>query len=401
MEAKRILLLLADWEGKENLAQFLSPLSGDWDMVFSRGIAEALELMASSPFHVLVVDPTLSTLALAEFLNRVKMRHPDVSVFVWFEEESVRALEGCLGTSLQTLSWEAGITVIRDSLKRAMHLRSWLSSYNTRSLIAKMKEVPSLPQLYTQIMRVLQNPAAEMEDIAVPLTQDPALCAKLLKTVNSALFGLSNPVASAYEAVMYLGVERTKSLVLFSQLISQVNTFRCRRFSIDALWHHSLRSAAFARWITQEEGCEMPLADEAFTAGLLHDVGRLLLAANLPDLYDFALNLVTQGKHDLVAAETQVFGITHGEIGACLLGMWGLPVSILEAVAWHHSPGASGSAGFCGLTAVHVADSMESLMQNIQPGKPGAGLDLQYLADIGLQDRIPIWRELCTTSITS
>src|SRR5207244_98934 len=133
----------------------------------------------------------------------------------------------------------------------------------------------------------------------------------------------------------------------------------CPGFSHPQLWQHSMAVGAFAHAVTIAQTKDVKLADMAFTAGLLHDVGKLLLAANLPEAYCQVLK-EAQGRIDSVSEpETKLLGASHAELGASVLGSWGLPVSILEAIAWHHCPDKSGDQLFSPLTAVHAANAVE------------------------------------------
>ena len=140
------------------------------------------------------------------------------------------------------------------------------------------------------------------------------------------------------------------------------------------------------------------LADTAFTAGLLHDIGKLLLAGNIPDTYDKIIEQAQRRKAPLPQVELEVLGCTHAEVGACLLGLWGLPLPILEAIAWHHTPAQSEDQDFTLLTAVHVADALDH-EKKAAPGECPAGfINNCYLEKIGLGDRGNDWRKLggCT-----
>jgi HD-like signal output (HDOD) protein len=163
-------------------------------------------------------------------------------------------------------------------------------------------------------------------------------------------------------------------------------------FSLEALWRHSQNTARLAQAIACMEDAEQKIVDEAFVGGLLHDIGKLVLAANFAADYARILEIGRQGTVPLVAAEENTFGANHADIGGYLLGLWGLPVPVVEAIALHHSPGQSTHNGFSPLTAVHAANALVDFEPS--PDKvfiPGM-LDSAYLNQLGLEDRIETWR---------
>lgn len=220
------------------------------------------------------------------------------------------------------------------------------------------------------------------------------MTAKILQMVNSAFFGLRRQISSPADAASLLGLDTVMTLVLTTQIFSQFKQVELRGFSADELYAHSLRVAVLAKQIAQAQGADAQLFNDAFTAGMLHDVGHLVLAVNQPQRYGQLLDLGRSGELPFDVCERQVFGGSHAEIGAYLLGLWGLPNSIVEAVAFHHHPNRCQAEGFTALTAVHIATALEhELHMNCEPCC-SATLDVDYLTRLGLQERLPVWRAL-------
>jgi HD-like signal output (HDOD) protein len=286
-------------------------------------------------------------------------------------------------------------TVLVASVKRALRLQSWMAQPAVKVLLAKMQKLPTVPHLYTQITQELQSSDPSIDKVANLIAQDPVMTAKMLQVVNSAFFGLPREIGDPAEAVMFLGAERTKSLVLLASVFSQFDASRCPGFFPDQLWQHCLQVGAYARAISSTESRDVRLAETSFTAGLLHDVGKLFLAANVPDLYSSVMQ--RQARQGLLrcGAEQEVLGTTHAELGACLLGTWGLALPILEAIAWHHDPLQSPDSQFSLLTAVHAANA---LAHQSHPSRDAGGvseLHPAYLERLALRDRTKHWREAC------
>ncbi len=154
----------------------------------------------------------------------------------------------------------------------------------------------------------------------------------------------------------------------------------------------------FARAIALNESKSSRTAEAAFTAGVLHDIGKLILAGNLPETFARASALAAERKLSAHDAEMQVFGVSHARFGACLLAAWGLPLPILEAVAWHHEPSQSSDTGFSLLAAVHAANifaHQASLLAGAGGQEPPAPVNQEYLDGIGLGGRCDRWRASC------
>ncbi len=222
------------------------------------------------------------------------------------------------------------------------------------------------------------------------------MTAKILQVVNSAHFGLGRVITEAYEAVLFLGAERTRSLLLLAGVFTQFEDLHCPGYSGEQIWQHSLQVGNLARTITVAEVKNVKLAEAAFTAGLIHDLGKLILMANVPGMCAAIGRLRTAKQLTLRDAELQVLGTTHAELAAGLLGNWGLVLPVLEAVVWHHCPTRSPDREFTLLTAVHAA--------NVFAHESGSGdgttamperFDHQYLLRIQRGDRRNDWRKAC------
>ena len=194
---------------------------------------------------------------------------------------------------------------------------------------------------------------------------------------------------------MHLGMETTTSMILLAHCFSYFDGIKAADFSADHLWQHSLRVGMLAKAIARSEGATTAVADEAYTAGLLHDLGKLALVANLPEEFSEAMALSRAERITQVEAEFRIFGVSHAEVGASLLATWGLAPEIVESLALHHAPARLLHRCFCALTAVHAANALENaLTSNAKPL-----IDEGYLAELGLSDRVEVWQEILETEL--
>ena len=395
MSRKRILFVGEDLGLWEQLQNPSLSFDKDWDVAFAKSGLQALASLSQSPCDAVIADMQIPGMNGAQLLDEIMQRNPKTLRFIRASLGDQQSAMKCVGTAHQYLVKPCDAATISNALERAFSLEAWLPSETVQQLIAQMKKLPSPPNLYFKIVGELQSPDASIENVGGLIAQDPVLSAKLLQVVNSAVFGLQLQVVSASEAVMYLGMETTKALVLLAHTFSYFDKIKTAEFSVDKLWKHSVATGKFAEQVARSQGCETELVGQAFTAGMLHDIGKLLLAANLSEQFKEALAKAKAEQIHLWDAESTVFGATHGELGACLLGIWGLPMPIVEAVALHHYPIRFLSKQFCPLTAVHVANAIEHEIQGENQTLLCAVADANYLGELGLRERLDTWRDLC------
>ena len=399
MLRKRILFVGEDLVLWEQLQGPFPNEENTRDVAFAKTGLQALASLSQSPCDAIVADMQIPGMNGAQLLDEVMQRSPSTLRFIRASLADQNTAMKCVGTAHQYLLKPSDAQTIGNALERAFSLETWLPSDAVQKLIAQMKKLPSPPNLYFKIVAELQSPDSSIESIGSLVAQDPVLSAKLLQVVNSAVFGLQLQVVSAAEAVMYLGMETTKALVLLAHTFSYFDKVRSAEFSVERLWKHCVLTGKFAEQISRSYGCDAEVVGQSFTAGMLHDIGKLLLAANLPNEFKSALLKARENKVHIGEGETAVFGVTHAELGACLLGIWGLPTPIVEAVAMHHHPIRFLSKQFCPLTAVHVANAIEHEITKEKAGESTgavqAAVDESYLVELQVADRLDRWRALC------
>jgi HD-like signal output (HDOD) protein len=375
----------------QGLQRMLRPLRQDWEMEFVDSGAKALERMAQAPFDVVVSDMKMPGMNGAELLAEVMKRHPKTVRLILSGHADKELILKCVGSTHQYLAKPCDPEALKATVQRASSLENSLRSEKLKDIVSRMGHLPSIPSLYVEIVEGLRNPEVSLEEVGAIIAKDMAMSAQILRLVNSAFFGLRRQVSSATEAVTYIGLDTIRSLVLSINAFSQFDNVAFQRFSPQALWSHSLDTAALAKEIAQLEQADRKLVDEAFIAGLLHDTGKLVLASNYPEQYGQALDLMHTDRLEPSAAEQLIFGVTHADVGGYLLGLWGLPVPVVEVIALHHTPSASANKIFSPLTAVHAADAL--LQQQGKEDEPALPqIDSRYLEELRLSDRLKVWR---------
>ena len=398
---KTILFVDDDPNILDGLRRMLHPMRKEWDMAFAQSGHEALELMAQKPFHVIVSDMRMPRMDGAALLSEVMRRYPQTVRFVLSGQSEGETIFHSVGTTHQFLAKPCDAETLKACVDRAFALRDVLSNESLETFISRITALPSLPKAYTRLTEELRSPDASISTVGKIIETDMAMTAKVLQLTNSAFFGVRRDVSSVTQAVSLLGLDTIKSLVLMVGVFSQASAARLPAgFSLDALWRHSMAVGACSQAISKTEDAGKEVISDACTAGLLHDSGMLVLAVNRPDAYGQILDIVRSKNLSLTKAEQAAFGCTHAQVGAYLLGIWGLPDSIVEAVAFHHYPSQCGARAFGPLAAVHAANALEHEAQGSDGGGATPTLDIEYLRQCGLEARIAVWRETCLSVST-
>ncbi|MBW1711850.1 MAG: HDOD domain-containing protein [Deltaproteobacteria bacterium] len=383
----------------QGLQRMLRGMRGEWEMTFVQSGAEALDVLSKKPFDVIVTDMRMPGMDGADLLNRVMDQYPwIVRIVLSGQSDQKMILKSALPTH-QFLSKPCDPDVLKTTVARACAWRDVVANEAVQEAVAKIKSLPALPDKYVEITRELESETSSASNIGRIIAQDVGMTADILKMVNSSFFGFVRHVSSPEEAVALLGIDVVKSLVLTTHLMTAYDCRQVRNFSLQGLWRHCLATAAMARQIAKTNVRDQKFFDQAFIAGLLHDVGKLVLAYNLPDKYNLILDQVRAENRLVWEVEGQVLGTSHAEVGGYLLGLWGLPDSIVGAVVFHHDPSTSLDEDFTPLTAVHVADFLEHELVRINEDYARPEVDADYLAGLGLIDRLPEWRSLCLEQV--
>jgi HD-like signal output (HDOD) protein len=380
-------------------AEMLSAERDRWEVATACEAGQAMETMDRESFDVVVCEARLPGVSNVELFGKIKKRHPHASRILMADYSDQEDFANSFKVAHQFLAKPFDVKTLKATLDRISALDAFLQDDNLRSLVGLLGELPTFPSLYFQIVKEFRSEEPSLENVANIIAQDPSLTAKMLQAVNSAMFGLANRVSSPFDAVQYLGMSMVQSLAISAHVFSSFEKTSLNGFSADQLWGHSMKSASLSRLIMRVEKSAAADIEDACTAAMLHDIGKLMLADNLPELYHQALALGSQDNIPLHEAEREIFGATHAGAAAYLLGLWGLPATIVEAVAFHHTPGRSSLRAFSPLTAVHVADVLEHASHTAKPTGAPPEFDLNYLTEIGVPSRLDAWRAETAKSV--
>jgi len=387
-------ILFVDDEPKvlQGLQRQLRSMRNEWDMNFLEGGQKALDFMAAHPVDIVVSDMMMPGMDGSELLTEVVKRHPQTVRIILSGHAEREAVLRLVGPAHQYLSKPCDADELRRAITSAFALRDLLGNERLKQLTTRIKNLPILPALQKELTEELRQDSPSIERIGEIISHDIGMTAKILQLVNSAFFGLAQPVSSATEASLYLGLNTIRSLVLSVGVFSQYDQKICKSFSLDALANHSWTTGVLARNVAKLERKDSKMLEQCFLAGLLHDVGQLVLAFGLPGEYSEVIAKSAKENLPVWQVEQEFFGATHADVGAYLLALWGLPNPIIEAVALHHHPSQCQATFFSPVIAVHVADVLVHEFSGTNTEIPLPQLDVVHLTRLGLAGRIETWR---------
>ena len=348
---KRILFVDDEPHVLDGLQDQLRKQRKVWQMVFALGGEQALAELECAPFDVVVSDMKMPGLDGAQLLARIKAEHPAAARIILSGYAERDAVINALPVAHQFLSKPCSVDVLREVVERACSLQTLLRDERVRCAIGKLDRLPSVPQTYWDLTQSIADSNTSLGQVVEIVERDGAMAAKILQLVNSAYFAVAQKQTSLAAAVAYLGTDLLRALTLTAHVFTS-SANGLPGFDLEGLQNHSLRVARLAKRFFDDK----TRANEAFTAAVVHDIGKIVLASADPERYAGVLG----GNHGSMqrehAKEVEVLGVGHAEVGAYLLGLWGLPLCIVEAVAYHHRPESLASSEL--LCALHVADAL-------------------------------------------
>jgi HD-like signal output (HDOD) protein/CheY-like chemotaxis protein len=384
----------------QGLRRSLHTMRQEWSMEFAGSGREALTIMEKEPFDVVVSDMRMPEMDGSQLMEEVKSRYPRTIRLVLSGQSSQEAMLRSIAPSHQFISKPCNLEELKERITKAFVLRDLLENSAIKAVVSGLATIPSLPIIYDQVVKELQSRDPSVTRIASIISHDAGMTVKILQLANSALLGVRCHISNPSQAVSMIGLDMIRALVISVHIFSQFDEAQVKDLDIPQLWKHSLAAASGARAIAESELCTKDMMDACFTAGLLHDIGKLVLIGNLPAQYKAAVARTVKDGLSLLDAERECLQCTHTEVGAYLMGIWGLPHPIVEAAAWHHLPSVAPSKHFSTVTAVHVADSFMSAgpFFHLSQEHP---LDRKHLEEAGLAGREEAWRKVCAETAES
>ncbi len=336
-------ILFVDDEPKilDGLKRTLRPLRREWSCEFAQGGTEALQRLDRDAFDVVVTDARMPGMDGVELLKQIKIRHTHaLRIVLSGQSELERSIQSS-GVSHQYLRKPCSPEELKAAVQQALLLKRLSSDPLLIEFASKIDAIPSVSPVYLQLERLLKSSSTCFEEIGSVIAKDMGLCAKVLQAANSGCFARWQFIADPTEAAGLLGFSTLQSLLGTEEGFQECKPQKGTSFEMERLWQHSLQCSHLAGEIASTlEGADRETQKQAEIAGLLHDVGKLIIACHFTD----------------VEAERRGFQASHAELGAYVMALWNIPAPIVEAIAYHHAPAAAVNPKNPVLMAVHAAE---------------------------------------------
>jgi HD-like signal output (HDOD) protein/ActR/RegA family two-component response regulator len=391
---RRVLFVDDEPRILEGLRRMLRAQRDEWDMAFAPGGEAALAMMGAMSFDVIVSDMRMPEMDGAALLTQVRNLYPQVVRIVLSGHTELSTALRVVPVAHQFLAKPCDAGTLRVAVERACHLKGLLSDDSIRRTVGALRDLPSLPRTYEALTQGLADPDTSLQKLARIVEQDVGVSAKILQLVNSAFFGIAHSVTNIEHAVVYLGINTIRSLVLSLEIFRVfAPEAPVPGFDLESLHAHARLTAHIAARLPVPKH----LSEITVAAGMLHDVGKLVLAWKFPDRFKRLLAQAAEEHLPLYRVEEREHGFSHAEIGGYLLGLWGLPYILVEAVALHHGPNRVPHEYFDAVSAVHVGNLLAHELDPPSPEKSSqhdAMPSPEELQALGVGDDLAAWRAM-------
>lgn len=381
---RRILFVDDDPAVLEGLKRRLYRARSVWEMKFVCSAALAIEHLAALPYDVIVTDMRMARMDGAQLLEIASARSPETIRIVLSGYAEERQVMRLVPLAHQYVAKPCEPDRLEEVIERCLRLQELLHEPRVRAMVGRIRQLPALPRVYARLRELIAREDVTASEVAEIITSDSAVTAKVLHVVNSAFFRLARPITRVEQAVVHLGFSAIRNLALCAEVFCSWpgEAATAAEFEPERLQAHARSVAAGAYALAAGQ----PWADEALLGGLLHDIGYLILLQQCPREMAKAIELAQTRAIPLHEAERAVLEATHAEVGAYLLGLWGLPYPMLEAVAFHHEPPLAPQSRFDLLAAIAVSQAILGGLE--APPVPRAGavaaatIGAEYLAAV-------------------
>lgn len=367
----------------------LEPYASAWDVYFCTTGQEALTIINRQPVDAIITDLRMPSMSGIELLEQVIQHFPSIIRMIMSGNVEEPSAYRAASLAHQLMAKPCDIQTIFSAVEDTCHLRDALSDKKLVKIITGLKSLPSVPTLYIRLLKEFEREQPTLAKVGEIISMDIAMTAKILQLVNSAFFSIPYKVSNLNQALSILGLNTIKSLVLSVGVFSEYQSRPSSAFSIEELWQHSIFVGNLSRAIAVSANLSRAEQDEAQMAGILHDVGKLI-QTDIPGFYRL---LSMNTKIPEIQMEYHYLGTSHAEIGAYMLSLWGLPSTVIKAVAFHHKPIPQTAFKMDAVFSVYIANHLyydeRPITKNILSLPP---LDMQLLEQIKATHMLEDWR---------
>lgn len=396
---RRILFIDSRPDNAPKSEELLANFKDNWEIKIAVSGREALRIFDEEDFDVVVSEIVLVDMIGPELLRKIQKKNPGAIRIILTANNDRELTFKAINVGHRFIAKPCPAALLCKAIENSLGLRDLLNSDELHIRIASIDTLPSPPEIYDKLVDELHSENTNAHRIADLIKKDVAITAKILQMTNSAYFGLPTHIESILHAVNFLGLNTIRSLVLAAGIFSRFHDPGLPGYSIDSIYSRSLLVGTRSWHIANAFGLHSRLTDDALMAGMLYDVGKLVMLSHFQEELKESIHISRTKMIPMHQAQREVLSVSDAEIGAHLLSMWGLPDSILEAVALHYTPSRAPSPILNVLTTVHLAFAIEHDQHNKIRDDDESALDKTYISRLGLTEQLPSLRSFCTAAI--
>lgn len=380
----------------DGLRDLLRKERRDWHMVFVNSGPNAMSALEREPFDVLISDMRMPGIDGATLLQWVREHFPRTARVILSGQSSQEELIRGIPAMQQFLGKPCDPRRLKEAVQRLCRVQELLGNESIRAAIGALDRLPSFPGCYQELVMAAARSDCGEALIAGIVERDPALSVRVLQLANSVHYRVGRPVASVRNALRFVGLDTLKALALSSQIFGALDASTLRAEPLRSLPERSLLKAQLAR----EFVADRALAEEAFTTALLLDIGQIVLASCCKEPFLRALAAAMETGRSQQDLEREYCAVTHSEVGAYFLALWGLPATIVDIVACHHSPTMLPMPASELVVAIHAADALVDAT-HAGSDDPQQALDPQLRNLPEVMARVPDWHAKAESAVAT
>lgn len=355
---KRTIFVVDDQEPLlETVVLALRYLCPEWEVTGFGSPAAAMEAIQQHEPDAILSDQMMPGMEGCKLLEQVRVISPTTIRVIMSGHVALDKLS-LITSAHQYVAKPFEAAKLRDLIQRSFNAQERVINQGLQTVVTSVRSIPSLPQAHHSLLKELEDNRNAGSSIAKLIGDDPGLSVKVLQLANSALFGPGYPVSDLLDAVNCLGTEMLSAIVLSQSVFRHYEKLRKGELDLKKVWAHCWESACIAQRICRQKKLGHRTGEEAFLAGLLHEVGRFLLFDNFPDQYQIACDGARLNKIPFRASMHQVMQITPAQMSAYVLELWGLPSPVVDAIGNLDRPEKDQTHQFNITSALYVADHL-------------------------------------------
>lgn len=381
----RILFVDSELAWLQRLRHDLWSMRHEWECVFAQDMAEAAAKLAEGEVAVVASSFKLPDGNGAQLLETAQRIRPSAARVMIADRDSREMLMRTVHSAHRFISRDAGAPAITQVIRTLCLIRSDAFPREFCEMAGGLERMPVMPSVYAELLDVMADDDSDLGRITSVVVRDLSITMRILRLANSALFGARQEISSVFDAVAMVGLGRLKSLALSSGVFAEFEKHGVDLRYMETLWSHSTKTASYCRIIARAEGLDHASCEESLVSGLLHDIGKLVLADNHRERYKGMATRADQAGLPLWQMETAEFGGNHAQLGAYLATLWGLPRGVCGAILSHHNPAEAGSSDLTLAGVVHVADALAHLREKGAGAATYGVLEKEKLASLGFE----------------